>query len=163
MIIFGIIFFKEKYTIIILSNFNQPAAQDVNYLIKMILFGRNYLLPLLPQSRFIYNQIEKNGMQYFLNNYVEILKKNNYEISDYHTLDNTAHELLQIHKSNLAIDLLKLNVNLFNYIPAVYNSLADVYLRTNQKKEAIFNYRQALRIDPKNDYAAKMLMSLGVF
>lgn len=156
-------FFKEKYTIIILSNFNQPAAQDVNYLIKMILFGRNYLLPLLPQSRFIYNQIEKNGMQYFLNNYVEILKKNNYEISDYHTLDNTAHELLQIHKSNLAIDLLKLNVNLFNYIPAVYNSLADVYLRTNQKKEAIFNYRQALRIDPKNDYAAKMLMSLGVF
>ena len=154
-------FFKEKYTIIILSNFNEPSAQDVNYLIKMILFGRNYLLPLLPQSRFIYNQIEKNGINYFLNNYVEMFRKNHYEISDFHTLDNAAKGMLQIHKNEWAIDILKLNAGLFSYIPYVYNNLADAYLRTNQIDEAISNYRKALKIDPKNEYAAKMLMSMG--
>lgn len=154
-------FFKEKYTIIILSNFNQPAGEDVNYLIKMILFGRNYIFPLLPQSRFIYNQIEKNGAKYFHNHYVEIFQKNHYEISDFHTLDYAAHEMLQIHKNEWAIDLLKLNAKLFSYIPSVYNSLADAYLQTNQKIEAILNYKKTLKIDPKNEYAAKMLMSLG--
>ncbi len=154
-------FFKEKYTIIILSNFNQPAAKDVNYLIKMILFGRNYFLPNLPQSRFIYNQIKKNGMKYFLNHYVEIFRKNHYEISDFHTLDNAAQGMLQINENKWAIDLLKLNAGLFSYIPRVYNSLADAFLHTNQKMEAISNYKKTLKIDPQNVYARKMLISLG--
>ncbi len=154
-------FFKEKYTIIILSNFNQPAAKDVNYLIKMILFGRSYFLPNLPQSRFIYNQIKKNGMKYFLNHYVEIFRKNHYEISDFHTLDNAAQGMLQINENKWAIGLLKLNAGLFSYIPRVYNSLADAFLHTNQKMEAISNYKKTLKIDPQNVYARKMLISLG--
>ncbi|MHB8578433.1 MAG: serine hydrolase [Ignavibacteriaceae bacterium] len=156
-------FFKEGYTIIVLSNFSQPSAEDVTYLIKMILFGRKYLPPRIPLERFVYNEIHKRGIENFVSNYGRIFNNYHYEVKDEQQLDNIGRELLHVGKKMWAIEILKLNAALFNYIPNVYNRLADVYIQNNDKKDAISNYRKALKIDTTNNHAAKMLASLGAF
>ncbi len=154
-------FFKEGYTIIVLSNFSQPSAEEVTYLIKMILFGRKYLPPRIPFERFVFNECQKHGIEYFVNNYGKIFNEDHYEVNNEQQLDSIGRELLLIGKIKWAVEILKLNVTLFNYIPSVYNRLADVYLQINDKKDAISNYKKALKIDTTNNHAAKMLASLG--
>jgi len=154
-------FFREKYSIIVLSNINQPSALDATYFVKMILFGRPFSLPRVSPSRFVYNEIEKNGIKYFLANYGKLFHDNRYEISDYKLFDEVGQELFSMNKKDWAIEILKLNASLFNYVPTVFNSLGDAYRQLNNRSEAIANYKKALRLDPANDYAVKMLAKLG--
>lgn len=154
-------FFREKYSIVILSNLNQPSALDATYFVKMILFGRQYSPPRIPPTRFVYNEIEKAGIKYFLANYGKIFHDNRYEISDYNLFDTVGKDLFLMNKKDWAIQILKLNASLFNYVPTVFNTLGDAYRQLHKRSEAIASYKKAMKLDPANDYAAKMLAKLG--
>jgi len=61
---------------------------------------------------------------------------------------------------NMAIDVFKLNTELFPGSANAYDCLAEAYLKSGDKKKAIRYYEQALKADPKFSNAEKMLKEL---
>lgn len=61
---------------------------------------------------------------------------------------------------DLAIDVFKLNTELFPGSANAYDCLAEAYLKSGDKKKAIHFYEQALKIDPKFTNAENMLKEL---
>lgn len=59
-----------------------------------------------------------------------------------------------------ALELFKLNVNLYPASSNAYDSLAEIYESTGDKALAIKNYKRALELDPKNSHSAEQLKRL---
>ncbi|HLB91739.1 MAG TPA: tetratricopeptide repeat protein [Terriglobales bacterium] len=59
-----------------------------------------------------------------------------------------------------AIDLFKLDVQLFPNSPDAYDSLGEAYMKAGQKQLAIDNYKKALELNPANDDAKEKLKVL---
>ena len=58
------------------------------------------------------------------------------------------YRLIQLKKMDEAIEMFKLNVELYPESANVYDSLGDAYEQQGNKAEAIKNYEKALQIDP---------------
>jgi len=67
-------------------------------------------------------------------------------------LNILGYELLKEEKNKKAITIFKLNTQEFPDNWNVYDSLAEAYERDGNKKDAIVNYRQALKLNVNNDY-----------
>jgi predicted alpha/beta superfamily hydrolase/TolA-binding protein len=59
-----------------------------------------------------------------------------------------------------AIEVFKMNVDLFPESANVFDSLAEAYMRNGNNKEAIRNYQKSLELNPENENARDMLMQL---
>jgi CubicO group peptidase (beta-lactamase class C family) len=73
--------------------------------------------------------------------------------------DNSMH-LREQHKYPEAVEVLKLNVEQFPTSSNAYDSYAEALQKNGQKEEAIKMYKEALRIDPKNEHALRTLAEL---
>jgi tetratricopeptide (TPR) repeat protein len=60
-----------------------------------------------------------------------------------------------------AIDIFKLNVQMYPSSSNVYDSLGEAYMKDGQKQLAIDNYKKSLELDPDNDNAKEKLKELG--
>ncbi len=61
-----------------------------------------------------------------------------------------------------AIKIFKLNVEMFPKDSNAYDSLGEGYMEAGQKDLAIASYRRSLDLDPKNANAVEMLKKLGI-
>ena len=59
-----------------------------------------------------------------------------------------------------AIEVFRLNVELFPDSFNVYDSLGEAYMKSGDKENATKNYRKSLELNPGNDNAKKMLKEL---
>ncbi|SHE74906.1 serine hydrolase [Pedobacter caeni] len=87
------------------------------------------------------------------------------EHPDYHTvgqryLTDMGYRLLRIKEIKKAIDLFKVNAFLYPEESDVYDSLGEAYLADGDKKLGKENYLKALKLNPNNDNAAKIVKSL---
>jgi tetratricopeptide (TPR) repeat protein len=60
-----------------------------------------------------------------------------------------------------AIAIFKVGVDLFPESANSYDCLAEAYLKSGDKKNAIYFYEQALKVDPNFRNSQKMLKELG--
>ena len=77
-------------------------------------------------------------------------------------LNCTGYMLLREGSVADAVKLFEANVSIYPEDANAYDSLAEGYLKAGNKDGAITNYKKALRLDPKNANAVKMLEKLGV-
>jgi len=79
---------------------------------------------------------------------------------DEESFNAIGYHLLQ--KGNIpeAIDVFKLNVEIFPDSANVYDSLAEAYMKQGNKELAIHNYRKSLELNPENDNAREKLKTL---
>jgi len=75
-------------------------------------------------------------------------------------LNGLGYTALNHGDSKGAIKLLLLNVHLYPGSYNVYDSIAEVYLKTGNNDEAIKNYRRSYKMNPDNANAKKMLEQL---
>jgi tetratricopeptide (TPR) repeat protein len=59
-----------------------------------------------------------------------------------------------------AIEVFKLNVELYPESANVYDSLGEAYMKNGDKEEAIVNYQRSLELNPENTNAVTMLEEL---
>ena len=60
-----------------------------------------------------------------------------------------------------AITVFQRNVQDYPQSSNVYDSLAEAYMNTGQKKLAVENYEKSLQMDPKNENARERLKKLA--
>lgn len=87
------------------------------------------------------------------------------EHPDYHTVEqryinDMGYRLLRMKEIKKAIDLFKVNTFLYPDESDVYDSLGEAYLADGDKKLGKENYLKALKLNPNNDNAAKIVKSL---
>jgi len=68
--------------------------------------------------------------------------------------------LLAKQRYNDAIQIFKLNISLNPGSGNLYDSLAEAYVKTGDKKLAMENFKKCLELNPKNEYAAEQLKKL---
>lgn len=78
-----------------------------------------------------------------------------------HELNRTGYQLLGAGRVADAIEIFKLNVEMFPGDGNAYDSLAEAYMVSGNKEQAIVNYRRSLELTPKNTNAVEMLKKLG--
>jgi tetratricopeptide (TPR) repeat protein len=75
-------------------------------------------------------------------------------------VNNWGYKLFRNDQKKEALEIFKLNVNLFPDSPNVYDSLAETYAALGETAAAIENYEHALKLNPKNTNAASQLRRL---
>jgi CubicO group peptidase (beta-lactamase class C family) len=147
-----------KYTVIILSNFDQGAERIIKSL-EDILLGKD--VPELKPSadKIIYGIIEEKGSSYFINNYKEILK--GISIDNDRLLNTLGYNFLREGKNEEAISVFIVNTKLFPGIANNFDSLGEAYLKDGNKELALENYRKALEMNPGNKNAEKIVKDLS--
>jgi CubicO group peptidase (beta-lactamase class C family) len=75
-------------------------------------------------------------------------------------LNRLGYQLLSMKKVAEAIEILKLNVEMFPQSANVYDSLGEAYLAHNDKELSIANYKKSLELDPNNANGKRQLATL---
>jgi len=75
-------------------------------------------------------------------------------------LNRLGYQLLSMKKVAEAVEILKLNVEMFPQSSNVYDSLAEAYMAHNDKELSIANYKKSLELDPNNANAKARLATL---
>jgi len=75
-------------------------------------------------------------------------------------LNTLGYQLMGIEKTKDAIEIFKLNVEMFPKAGNPYDSLGEAYLKDGQKDLALRNYKKAVELDPKNANAIQIVKRL---
>jgi tetratricopeptide (TPR) repeat protein len=76
------------------------------------------------------------------------------------SLNEFGYELMNSSRFADAIEVLKLNVEVFPESANAFDSLAEAYLNIGDKKNAVANYKKSLELNPDNENAKEKLKSL---
>lgn len=109
----------------------------------------------------IEQEIREKGIQAGLKKFREIKSdpKNElyFEESEFNAM---GYRLMAAGKMKAAIEIFKLNVELYPKSANVYDSLAEAYMNSGDKRNAIKNYKKSLELNPDNNNAKEMLKKL---
>ena len=75
-------------------------------------------------------------------------------------LNTLGYQLFGMKRTKDAIEIFKLNVEMFPKSGNPYDSLGEAYLEDNQKDLALVNYKKAVELDPKNVNAVQIVKRL---
>ena len=76
---------------------------------------------------------------------------------DEFSFNQIGYDLMTATRLDDAIEVFELNTELFPESPNVYDSLAEAYMKSGEKKKAIENYNKSLELNPGNENAKEML------
>ena len=152
---------SERVTVIVLSNNQTVIPYKLANDLSAIAFGAPYKLPTLPVSEVLATTIAQKGIAPALQQYRELkrTRPDNYDFSE-PVLDRLGYDLLRSQKLKEAIEIFKLNVEMFPQAFNVYDSLGEAYMETGDKELAIKNYEKSLELNPQNTNAVNMLKKL---
>jgi CubicO group peptidase (beta-lactamase class C family) len=152
-------FTDDKYTVIVLSNYS-GGASPVARTIEAIIFNQEYELPKPSLSEFLYQKMKSDGIKQTSNNFAKILSDNGYEVRSQWQLNALGYALMNENKMEMAIEIFKLNTELFPKEVNTYDSLGDAYLTKGDKETSIIYYKKALEIDPNFESSKNALDTL---
>ena len=155
----------EKRLIVLLDNTERGQYLDKIVLdIMSILYDQPYEMPKRSIAEVLFNTIVEKDVASAIKQYREMKAGSSageYDLSEM-ALNRLGYQLLQTRKVADAIEIFKLNVELFPQASNVYDSLGEAYMVHGDKELAIANYKKSLELDPKNANAIVKLASLAV-
>lgn len=155
---------NEKRLIVLLDN-----AEDGRYLgnmtlgIMSVLYDQPVDDPKRSIAQTMTNTIAEKGVASAIAQY-RALKTgktaNEYDFVETE-LNQLGYQLLQTKKVTDAIEIFKLNVEMYPQSSNVYDSLGEAYMAHGDKDLSIANYKKSLELDPKNTGAKAKLAELS--
>jgi CubicO group peptidase (beta-lactamase class C family) len=119
------------------------------------------VLPSLGTAN-LYSDIKKIGAQGAIKAYKEKRKhhKDTYTFTEAE-LNRLGYQLLQMKETKAAIQVFKLNVELYPDSFNVYDSLGEAYMENGDIQLAIDNYKKSLQLNPRHKHAEEQLKKLA--
>ncbi|HMJ67522.1 MAG TPA: serine hydrolase [Cyclobacteriaceae bacterium] len=114
---------------------------------------------LKDKERVPYEYLLEGDFNKALKGYKDLLKTKDKAVEE-SNLNGQGYQLLEDGKGTLAQDVFKINTILYPNSYNVYDSYADACKANGDNKEAIANYKKALKLNPKNEETAKKLAEL---
>jgi CubicO group peptidase (beta-lactamase class C family) len=153
---------EGRHLIVLLNNTPRAPLGQMSDAIIRILYDKPYDLPKKSVAETMYNTWKEKGLQSALKKY-ETLKKEKREEYDFtvRELNMLGYYLLENKKKTEdAIEIFKLNIEVHPEYANGYDSLAEAYMISGNKDLAIKNYAKSLELDPNNTNAVEKLNEL---
>ncbi|MEK6408996.1 MAG: serine hydrolase [Acidobacteriota bacterium] len=152
---------ESKNLIVLLNNTGGTKLVEMSQKIAGILFGKPYKAPMRDIAETLFNTVIEKDVQAAIKQYRELkaTQKDAYDFSE-PQLNGLGYQLLQMKRVKDAIEILKLNVEMFPQGFNTYDSLGEAYMENGDKNLAIQNYKKSLELNPKNTNAAEKLKKL---
>jgi CubicO group peptidase (beta-lactamase class C family) len=149
----------DSLTVIFFANLNQVNPAEFAHGVAGIY--NSELRPPLPISEVIAKTIEQKGIDAAIIQYRELkhTQPTEYYFNE-SLLNNLGYNLLISKKQKEAIEIFKLNVEMFPQSSNVYDSLGEAYMVNGDKELAIKNYEKSLELNSQNTNAVDMLKKL---
>ena len=131
--------------------------------LKLLDDSRELAMPKIPISKLIKNEIDASGVE----SAIALYKKTRSDDPDTYdfgegVLNRLGYDYLQQDKLDIALQIFKLNVEMFPNASNPYDSLGEAYLTQGDSALAIVNYKKTLELNPANDNAIQVLKSLNI-
>ncbi len=153
---------EKQQTVIILDNVGLGQLHGrITISIIGILNGQPYDWPKKSIGETLYKIAMEKNVATAIAEYRK-LKADNSPTLDFSEgeLNTLGYELLGKKRTKDAIEIFKLNVEMFPNSANVYDSLGETYLADDQKELALANYKKAAELDPKNINALAIVKRL---
>ena len=151
---------EDDLVIIALSNFGAGQSEVLTQDIAKITYDIPYSMPKRSLSEILMSSLKTKSISAAVTEFRELAKDHDmYEFRE-GELNNTGYMLLQSGKVTDAIEIFKLNVEMFPNSSNVYDSLGEAYMTNGDKELSIKNYKKVLELDPKNENAVNMLKKI---
>lgn len=151
---------KEKNLIVLLDNTGQNMG-PLSDTIGKILYNQPYEPPKMSIVATLETTIREKGIEAGITQYRELKAKQaaTYDFAE-PELNTLGYRLMQAGKLKEAIEIFKLNVEVYPQGFNTYDSLAEAYMNSDQRELAITNFKKSLELNPKNTSAVEMLKRL---
>ena len=151
----------DKHLIVLLNNTGGTNLGEMSNGIINILYEKPYDLPKKSIAEVLYKTILENDVEAAIKHYRELKGKqsDSYNFKE-NELNMLGYHLLRNKKINDAIEIFKLNVEVFPEAYNTYDSLGEAYMKNGDKELAIKNYKRSLELNPTNTNAVNMLKEL---
>ncbi len=148
---------KEKNLIVLLDNTSQNVER-LSDVIGRILYDQPYDPPKMSIAEALDRTIKEKGVEAGIAQYRELKAKESatYDFSE-RQLNDLGYQLMRSGKLKEAVEIFKLNVEMYPKSSNVYDSLGEGYSNLNERDLAIANYKKAIELDPKNTSAVEQL------
>lgn len=139
---------KNEITFIIMAN-TAIIADELGRRIKSIIDGETFTPLALPAEMNFYKILTEKGVDYIEKNIHEISSEAGLPFDD-RFLNFFGYRFLESNQIGAAIQLFALNVKLFPHNANCYDSLAEAYLKNNDRVSAKKYYKKVLELEPNN-------------
>jgi CubicO group peptidase (beta-lactamase class C family) len=151
---------KEKNLIVLLDNTSQNTGR-LSETITNVLYNQPYELPKMSITSRLEKTINEKGVAAGIAEYRDLKAKESatYDFSE-PELNNLGYRLLRAGKTKDAVEIFKLNVEMYPQGFNTYDSLAEAYESVNERDLAVTNYKKSIELNPKNTSAVERLKRL---
>jgi CubicO group peptidase (beta-lactamase class C family) len=153
----------ERSVVIMLTNVGNSKRVEINEAIHAILEGRSFAYPKKSSAVALREVIETSGVEEALKRYRDYKENgaDEYDLSE-SEVNTLGYQLLYGDKKpQAAIQIFLLNCLEHPSSSNAFDSLAEAYQITGQKKLAKANYKKAIELDPSDMHAQTMLAQTG--
>lgn len=152
----------RQQTVIILDNVGMGRYHgNITNSIISILNGQPFDAPKRSIGEALYKIAVEKNVASAVAEYRKLKAENSptYDFSE-NELNTLGYQLLGMKRGKDAIEIFKLNVEMFPASSNPYDSLGETYLADGQKELALANYKKAAELDPKNANALLIVKRL---
>ncbi len=152
----------KRQTVIILDNIGRGSFHGkITNSILNILNGQPFEPAKKSIAETLYAIVVEKEISVAIAEYRKLKAANspNYDFSE-EELNTLGYQLLRSNRTKDAIEIFKLNVEIFPKSANPYDSLGEAYLANDQKDLALVNYKKAFELDPTNAGAAEIIKRL---
>jgi len=153
---------EQKHLIVMLDNTSQGGNLDrLERALTNILFNQPYEAPRMPIADVLHKTIADKGIEAGLAQFRDLkaTQGNVYDFSE-PELNTLGYQLLRERKIKEAIEVFKLNVELYPKGFNTYDSLGEAYMVSGNNELAALNYKKSLELNAQNTNATEMLKRL---
>jgi CubicO group peptidase (beta-lactamase class C family) len=152
---------RDKISVVVFANMDEIVAENLGDGILAIIRGKKPDQPSLPAEQMVYKEYLNNGINYVKSNWERLTK--NWHPSDPKDfiLNMIGYELLFDGKVDDAVQIFKLNTELFPDIANCWDSYGEGLLVAGKNKESYQAYKNALEIDPNIESAKTKLQEIS--
>jgi tetratricopeptide (TPR) repeat protein len=150
----------DNISIVVLANMDEPVAEKLFLGIHAILNGKDPQPPALPAVLNVYQAYLDNNVNYIRKNFESLTT--NFHPTDPKDLilNNLGYELLFSDQTDRAIEIFKLNTELFPQVGNCWDSYGEALLAKGDRAGALKAYRKALEINPNIPSAQEAVKKL---
>lgn len=151
---------NEKISIVVLANMDEPVAEKMAGGIRQIITGQTPEPVALPVKLRLYNEYKSKGIEAVKNNFQSLTSDMEPDGPRDGALNMLGYELMQGGNIQEALEIFKLNTQLFPGIGNAWDSYGEALLKSGDKKAALAAYKKALSINPNIPSAKKAVEML---
>lgn len=155
---------STRSTLIIFSNIASPPLNEMMTNISRILSGMDIEYPKRPIADAMKEVIDDEGIEAGIDYYRELKNSEDAVVFDFSEpqLNILGYTYLRNDQIDYAVELFKLNIEVFPDAYNTYDSMGESYMVNGDKELAIENYKKSLELNPGNTNAINKLKELGV-